>query len=572
MLIQFVDREAELRDIENAIFTNRLRPRVLALSAPAGMGKTHLLIELCRKLVANADWRIVRLDFREPFPCSLDDRVEVLREIARQLCRNVETAQIADLIASANSQSRLLLRQAARIPLSDDILGALLRMAANAPVEDLIRAAPLFVSAFRDAPVATAMLRSTNDLVRFMFDSKDVIGGPVLVILDGADAIQDDAMRTWVINDLAVRVGTDFGLHQVFQDLSVIVAGRFIDRDLDRTLKPQFFQLFDDLESFSGRSYLVADLVQQFNDPVFNQSPDRVRQLGRKLTQMCGGHPAIIKETAAELRAAPHGFAILNMNPLLPVHWTEQKDIKNTLGRRRAQAVDEILRGVRPEQKELLKRLSIYRKFNSATAEFVAKKLQTLGSGYAGPMHHDVRELYHGLSATRLVVSDGAEDLFDSACFSLNLLAAEMQDQEPETFVLFHNWAAELFENWTRRINLGGPYQWDCICEWLYHRLHLVQHWVWTHRHSPDASEVRAARVDSLLSDFCRILKSLTIDPEVADPERFVRPIEARVGKDEQIDHLIWEIALEDERVHDRILRQLTSAILATAEQARPCP
>ena len=107
MLVQFVNRERELRHIENAISLNRVRRRVLALSAPAGMGKTHLLIELCRKLVSNADWRIVRLDFREPFPGPLDAKADVLNEIGRQICRDVETQAIADLIARADGDSRL---------------------------------------------------------------------------------------------------------------------------------------------------------------------------------------------------------------------------------------------------------------------------------------------------------------------------------------------------------------------------------------------------------------------------------------------------------------------------------
>ena len=167
---------------------------------------------------------------------------------------------------------------------------ALLRLAANAPLADLSAVADVFAAAFRDAPIHGAKLRDTTDLVSFMLDSAERIKGPVLVIFDGADAIRDKNLRAWVIRDLAVRLGTDRSLHETFPELSVIVAGRFIHRDIeDGMLRTQHFEMFDDLEPFSGKSDFVADLVQRFNDPIFNRDPDRVRQLGRKLTQVSAG-------------------------------------------------------------------------------------------------------------------------------------------------------------------------------------------------------------------------------------------------------------------------------------------
>ena len=118
--------------------------------------------------------------------------------------------------------------------------------------------------------------------------------------------------------------------------------------------------------------------------------------------------------------------------------------------------------------------------------------------------------------------------------------------------------------------NLGGQFQWDCIGEWLYHRLHLVQHRVWDDRHAYRIATDRAAWIDELLRDLCNILQALIMDPEVADPERYALTIQRRVCDDRQIDHLIWEVALEDVGEHDHICDQLTTTILAAVNPARP--
>ena len=73
MDLEFVDRDTVLKQLIKLTQVAPSTRYVLLVDSPAGMGKTRLLIEVCREIIRLAHerevpWKIIRLDFRDDYP------------------------------------------------------------------------------------------------------------------------------------------------------------------------------------------------------------------------------------------------------------------------------------------------------------------------------------------------------------------------------------------------------------------------------------------------------------------------------------------------------------------------
>lgn len=566
--LEFVDRVDELQNVSRLIRIKPPRPRVIVVDSPAGMGKTRLLFQVCRDLVRDAhrqqrEWRIVWLDFRKHFPRQFSNKKDIIEEIARQICRDTKWSNIYNLISVADPDNQMLIQQAASIPMEDNIRQALLDLIADISPDVLAQIGDIIADAFKNADIQESRQRgdflSVPGLVGFVLDVGQQLPDQVLLIIDGADAITDDGMRRWVVNDLALGLGLHRGVQNAFKRFAVIVSGRFIEQDLDPSRKERDFQEIV-LRSFTDKSGDVGDLISQFGDEAFNTQNEIVARLARKLCQVCGGHPKVIKQTAAELYAGRGHFSALDMEPEGIAYWYDQDRFRKALRQYRDTAISEILEGVGDQERCLLRLLSVFRKFNPATLEFLFRKIQEQRLlRFYDCFQGDLRELYSNLQKTRLIGNDELKDPFDSDRFSLNLLSAQMQDEDPEMFRLLNEWAVHLFANWAKgrfsddpndQLQLSPLYQQICVCEWLFHWLHLAE----------CCSELTDANLlgQQISKELEEILEDIVPHPFQSAADQRQR-IKRYVENDEQIKHLIWEIALEGRARHntirDKILR-----------------
>jgi len=564
---EFVDRARELENLFRLIWVKPSQPRVITLDSPAGMGKTRLLLEVCRDLVKDAykhqmEWRIVRLDFRAGFPEQYSNRKDVIEEIARQICRDTRWSIIHDLIERVDPDAQILVQHAAFIPMEDQVRKALLDMVTEISGKTREQINGIIAQAFTDADIEEARRRgrllSVQDLVGFILDKRGqpdhrFIPDHVLIMIDGVDAITDDGLRGWVVNNLALGLGIHSSLQNVFRRFAVVISGRFVEQDLDASKKARDLLVIP-LRSFADESESVRDLISQFDDQAFNAQDDMVSRLARKLCQVCGGHPRVIKDTATELYARPGHFAALDMDPEGIDYWYAKEGFTQVLRQYRQIAISEILEGVGRQEQRLLGLLSIFRRFYAATLEFLSRKIQEEQiHQYYDCFQGNVGELYNRLKDTRLVGNDEADGPFDSDRFSLNLLSAQMRDQDPQMFQRLNEWAVDLFADWARGRFSDDPdapsqcyplHQRICVCEWLFQRLHLTV----------CCSELAmAGPLGREISDELQeILKHIVPYPRqtMAEQRQWIKNL---VENDKQIDHLIWEISNEDKARHDII-------------------
>lgn len=579
MELEFIDRADELEKLSQLLRMPQPRRRVITVDSPAGMGKTRLLFETCRKLIEDADrtsqeWQIVRLDFRTDFQRSSTEsgvpyqsERDVLEEIARQICRDTRWGLISDRIQDASPQDMVLIQQAARVPMEDSVRQALLQLVVRVDPDILAAINDIIVAAFDQALLhsANGPLRSVEDLIDFVQSrchapGQRSIPQHVLVVLDGVDAVANAGLRRWIVNDLAYRLAVHDGLHRAFERLAVILSGRFVLEDVAPSKRNHDFQEIV-LRSFANKTVYVEDLIWQFGDTKFNAQRHLVNRLARKLCQVCGGHPKVIKDTAAELYAGPGAFAGLAMEPQGPDYWYAQPHVLQALRDRREIALGQVLDGVSERDRRLLELLSIFRIFSLVTLEFLGRKIQESEVyRYYDCIEGSARTLYGDLKSTRLIGNDGFRDSFDSDRFSLNLLAAHMHNQDPDMFRLLHEWAVELYTDWilgkfsddpTVPLQPDRNYQRASVREWLYHRLHLA----------PCCSEFDEAEAlgREIATKLAAFLQAIVPPPGWTAAEQRLC-IQEDVECDEQIDHLIWEVTLEDKGRRDVIWHKILQA------------
>jgi hypothetical protein len=567
MDLEFVDRASERKNLFRLIRIKPSRPRVITLDSPAGMGKTRLLLEVCRDLVKDAyrhqvEWRIVRLDFRKHFPQRYRNEQDVIEEIARQICRDTTWSNIFQLIQESDPDDQLFIQQATLIPLENAGRQALLHMATGIPPDVLAQINHLIAEAFENADIEEARrlgnLLSVQDLVGFILDKRNqpdhgLVPDHMLIMIDGMDAITDKGLRGWMVNNLALGVGIHGSLQNAFRRFVVVISGRFVEQDLDPSKKERDF-LEIPLRSFADESESVGDLISQFDDHAFNAQDDMVSRLARKLCQVCGGHPRVIKEAATKLYARPGHFAALDMDPEGIDYWYTKEELTHALRQDRQAAISEILEGVGHQEQCLLGLLSIFRRFYAATLEFLSRKIQEEQlHEYYDCFQENIGELYNRLKDTRLIGNDEADGPFDSDRFSLNLLSAQMRDQDPQMFQRLNEWAVDLFADWVKGKFSDEPdaplqryplHQRICVCEWLFHRLQLTG----CCSELADAGPLGQEISDELEE----ILEPIAPFPRqpLAEQRQWIRKY---VENDNQIDHLIWEISNEDKARHDII-------------------
>lgn len=581
MPLDFVDRDLLVHRLSTRIKVAPPQKRLALLDSPAGTGKTYLIIKVCLELIEHTHgqeeqepWKIIRLDFRDPSK-RYGDRRDILEDIARQIVRDIQWDNIRDMVAQAGRKDQILVEQATSIPMADEERQALLRAVQKISPEDLGTIRQLIVDAldnvdlqelrqvkeFKDPDKQVAVLVAFILKKRAQAANRYPIPSNVLLVFDSLDALDDESLQDWITSQLAL--GLHDGLQTAFERFFVIVSGRFIEQSLPHAVQERYYTNFV-LEPFIPE--VVEDLIRQFGDRSFNRQHALVSRLGRKLTQICGGHPKVIKDIASILYEHPGHFSGLVHDPLQVGYWYNNPliGIRPTLVDLRDEIINKTVEGISRQQKLVLELLSVFRKFNSATLETLRSKVRSCTNPpqalhqYGGCIGDDVDHLFNNLLETRLIWYGGVE-LFCSGRTLLNLMAAQMQEQEPALFCLLNHWAVEIFENWAKGCfaddpeslrPIPGDYQRLCICEWLFHRLRLVDHCE-SIAQAQDLGKAISQELDT-------VLDYVVPFPGQTDNSRLRQLIrDMGVAKDQQTNHLIWEIALEDPGRSDVIRAQI---------------
>lgn len=595
MDLNFVDRDEAREQLFKLLEQETFFPRIGLVDSPAGMGKTYLLLDTCRKLIPDpdqAEWKFVWLDFRTNYPEQWSDQKNILMEIAHQLCEDIHLRNLQILLTQTQEKDLLLIQRA--LENARRILAVLEGQAAGftsltipphlqveledkrkevAQLESDLKSTfqlPDYIqpdqlpqnSTLYDANIKPLRDEQKPDIISlagFILEKRKsqfcVLPDRVLVVLDGIDAIKDDSLRKWIVNELAIGLGTHDGLRGAFKRLAVVVSGRFIRKDKDPKLSLHIEEI--PLHSFLNKEYYdeksrieyIKTLIKQFDDSHFNAKGDLVSRLARKLAQICGGHPKVIKEIARNLFDRRGNFNALQHDPQQPRYWYNDPGFQKILRTCRNGAIEEMLEGVSSQQKLLLELLSIYRKFNSATLEFLFSQIQEHSKSnrqlnrYADCLPDDTDRVspYENLKETKLI--DEFLASFDSDRFALSLIPARMENEQHDLFCLLHKWAADWFRD---RVTdpYPGEYQQTCVVEWLFHRLH------WVDRCASTLDAMKTGQ--EIVKELEEVIDCVKPFPnESIDRRR--QKILTYIKRDEQIDHLIWEIALEKSDVHDII-------------------
>jgi len=571
----FVDREQLLRQLLTYIRIAPPEKRLVLLDSPAGMGKTFLLIEACRQLIEDAGerWKIVRLDFRDPDKAYVDRRA-VLEEIARQICRDIRWDNVCSLVqqaASGDQNAQSLIRQAVSIPMADESRKALLRAVRTIDQQDLTTIRELIVQAFNSVDLQELLRtpgfadqeKQVAILVGFILGKKahsptsDLIPDNVLLVFDNLDGIRDETMREWVVSELALWLHD--GLQMSFKRFFVTVCDRYIRQRLSHAVREQYYM---ECDPGPFRPEDIEAVIRRFDDDRFSGQQHLVSRLAGKLLQVSGGHPKVIKDIAWRLYdGSPGHFSALVHDPLRAGYWYDNPyiGIRQTLVACREEAIHNIAGGIDPRQKLALELLCVFRHFNKATLEVLCSKTESCAQQiaaldrYKGHFADDIDNVFDSLLETRLIWYGGLQPFY-SGRIVLNLMAAQMQEEEPELFHWLNEWATKIFADWAvgrfsddpeRLRPIPGDYQLTCVREWLFHRLCLA---------GPCRSEKEARALGQRISqDLADLLRYVVPFPGESDNKARLQWIERDVKDDKQIDHRMWEIALEQRERHDAL-------------------
>jgi len=585
MTLDFVNREQLVRQLTTLVQVASPKKRLALLDSPAGMGKTYLLIKICRELIEHTHeqsmqpaWKIIRLDFRNPAR-QYSDRRDILEDIARQICRDIRWANIRDLIGQARKEDEILIKQATSIPLANEDRQALLDAVQSISSDNRDKIRGLIVEAFDSVDLQELRqqkgfadpAKQVAVLVEFILRKRTespkqhLIPDNILIVFDSLDAISDETMRNWVISELALWLHD--GLQMEFERFFVIVAGRFIEQGLSHDVKERYNTGYV-LEPFVPED--VEELIRQFGDRQFNRKQQLVSRLAKKLSQVCGGHPKVIKDIALQLYNRPRHFSALVTDPRQAGYWYNNPliGIRPALKTRRDKAVNSAVGVISRQQRLALELLSVFRSFNSVTLETLCSKIQdndalpqTLHQ-YRG-LEENVDNLFDGLLKTRLIWEGGIEPLY-SGRIVLGLMAAQMQEQQPELFCLLNKWATEIFQEWVVW-PYPGVYQRIYVCEWLFHRLCVAEHCKSFYESCLDKRCKSMQEAPGFGEQILQELKSVLshVLPFQSEPNNNERRKKIRgfVEKDQQIDHLIWEIAVEDPGQYKKIRERILSTL-----------
>jgi hypothetical protein len=574
----FVDREQLLQQLTVLIQSAPPEKRLLLFDSPAGMGKTYLLIKACGRLLSQvyeengqAEWKIVRLDFRDP-ERQYTDRRTVLEDIARQICRDTQWDSIGGLVqqaASGDRDAQVLIRQAISIPMLDETRQALLSMVGRIEPPELEEIHKLIAQTLAD--VDLGHLRQTPEfsdphkqvavLVDFILREKGRIPNNVLLIFDSLDAIHDDRMRNWITSELALWLHD--GLQTSFDRFFVVVCGRSVGQGLSYTVAERYHTDYV-LEPFTPE--IIKELIGRFGDRRFTNNQPLLSRLARKLSQACGGHPRVIKEVARRLYSRHGNFSALVHDPSRAGYWYTNPliGIREVLVGLRLETIENIVGDINPLQQLTLELLSVFRGFNTVTLEILRTKIESCQEPpqglhrYRTCMEDSIDDAFNSLRETHLIWLGIIEPFFSGRSI-LSLMAAQMQEQDPELFFLLNGWAVEIFEDWVKGKfaddpndlqPIRGSYQRICVCEWLFHRLRLLAMRCLP-RKEPDST-------DQVLQDLKSVLDYVLPFPNESDNDERRKCIREYIQKDKEIDHLFWEIAVEDpgqyKAIRDEIL------------------
>lgn len=597
-LPDFVDRQ--LRDMLITYFeTPPNDKKMILLDSPAGMGKTYLMTQVCLSLLEHArtkrnrHWKFIRLDFRGPQ--AYHTRTHILEEIARQFCSDLRWDTICNQLSQAaqNDPGSLeLLKRITKVPLSEDAEAALLRTLSNIVKEDMQSIGNALVRLFRDAPIQElqdqAAFHKENVQIYALIEfvqalrerqeqsarKKDAEPFPThaILILDSLENIADPDLLKWVLNRLAPELHN--GLQGIaVQNFFVIAMGRFISHNLEMGTRKLYFSRYE-LDPFPKT--VVEDLLRCFEDQQFSDPKNaaQVSQLARKLTWVCGGHPRLLNKVVLTLYNRPLHFSSLRHDPRDRMYWYNNPvlGIQQILINERQMAIGEITSILSQEEKQTLELLSVFRNFNVATLDFILNKIATLNQPGAWPQFSsNVRKLFDQIEGRRLIGSSRVAPFY-SGHVVLRLIATQMLAQDPPTrFCQLNQWALEMFENWVRGCfpnnpdrpqPIPGDYQKICVVEWLFHRLCLARYC--PDKNPLDQSPGRSALIDlaqDISDQLANILQNVVDFPYLANSRvQQIHEIATAIEDDEQIDHLIHEIAWEDQALYDDIRSRILMA------------
>ncbi|MBN2145921.1 MAG: hypothetical protein JW726_00980 [Anaerolineales bacterium] len=584
----FVDREDLLKKLIYYCQVPPAKKKFLLLDSPAGMGKTYAIIELCLELASRAHirsgqsrWKFVRLDFRES-STRCDSQAAVLEEIARQWVSD----QLWDAIRAQLRQADLpskkiqsLLLQVATMPFSSKVRQDFLHAVGEIRPEYIATIQPLLVQTFDnvdiqellDDPLFTSLSSQTAALGKFLNNKKrsspSLIPDNTLLILDSLDAIESNAMRDWIMQEMVTDLSDslDGKIGHVF----ILLAGRFVAQHIPLKLRESQYVIHE-LDPLLKRD--VETLISLYEDQDSPLEAHLISRLARKLTWASSGHPRLIRDVAERLYQEQESFSLLVHDPQRRLYWystqkeyfwddnTKKCSIPQRLLEERASAISEILDGIEEEEAEALRLLSVFRNFNSATLEYLMLKIQSAGSISWPHFNKSADELFSSLENRRLVGTSPVTSFFSGHIVS-GLMAIQMlhmKGKEPERYRLLNQFAGDLFADWMVGRYLydpdnlrptAGDYQRVCLCDWLYHSLCVLKCSI----KASAAVLPLLEEIETIADEMESMLENIAPLPGMSQ-KRLIGKIAESVEEDDLIDHLLWELASEDP-VHYPILR-----------------
>lgn len=588
MLPDFVNREHLRRQLFLHFKNRATDKKLLLLESPAGMGKTYAVIQVCMDLVGDAwqvpgqPWKFIWLDFRKS---NFVNQADILAEIARQFCSDELWTSLRQEIRSqtfSDSQNQERLRQAATMPLPIPTRETLLRITMNLSPPDLESIRPVLQDAFDNVDIRNLLnspqFRDSRTQVaatiRFIAERKQSataiqIPDNVILVLDSLDAI-NDPLREWVLNEMSPALQS--GLSNHIRHFFVMVIGRFISQHLNQDIRPRYYGEFSKwLEPF--KLEYIEDLIKSFGDNDFNTNEQKLRGFARKLESECSGHPRILKEIAEILFKEPGHFSGLVHDPNDAMYWYVNPllGIQDQLKEKHQQTIEEITGRLEAEEKEALRLLSVFRHFNRATLEYLLSRVANQHNDRTSPewprFTRSAEDLFQRLEE-KCVIGEAPEEGFLSGYIGTRLIAAQMKRDEPQRFRILHGWAMELFADWMAGRfpddpqNLrpqAGPYQRVCLCDWLFH--FLCENLPQPSEQSPLSrnrpSDTGEADIGETAADELEKLLDLVVFYPGIPRNKTMEQIKKQIEGDNQIDHLIWEIAGGDEGHYQNIRNRI---------------
>jgi hypothetical protein len=297
----------------------------------------------------------------------------------------------------------------------------------------------------------------------------------------------DEALARWLLCTLLPEL--DALLTQAGLELRCLFAGRYIARQwllIQQELSPAEWAAYDELESEYGEVNLtpfeypvVKELVnyvagnQGLNPPI-----KRVETLAREVLALSGGHPGVMRSLIDEVAA--RGFVV-------PPSFFADTNRPKLFAKFVSPVLREILGDVSLDVQNTIRLLSVLRGFNPDVLSALFRRFEGRADIWSQwPIgRRDGDALTIDLERYRLVSLPNQSCPLYSDRIVRRLLALDLEINAPGVFEELHQFAANLFQNWSSGLNEDGtakllrPFTGFLLLtfmvESVYHRLMLLE-------------------------------------------------------------------------------------------------